>query len=137
MSEVKYIFVIDTREYAGNFERELCAHCTGITGECEVGDEFAKNFHIEEPTCELFQEVESRPDDHGCARPTSLWDGPNGQAESVAIFFLEKPSDKEIELIKRRAMTFNETCKNIYWNKQTITVTGFRILKETTILEEV
>ena len=30
-------FVIDTKQYAGNFEREMCAHITGHIGECEVG----------------------------------------------------------------------------------------------------
>lgn len=38
----KYIFIIDTDSYAGNFERELTAYITGVVGGCEVGDDFAK-----------------------------------------------------------------------------------------------
>lgn len=34
MSETtKYTFVIDTEQYAGNFEREICAFVTGRRGE--------------------------------------------------------------------------------------------------------
>jgi hypothetical protein len=39
-----YIFVVDTEEYAGNFEREMCAYATGMTGECGVGYEGAKQY---------------------------------------------------------------------------------------------
>ena len=38
MMETKY-FVVDTDTYAGNFEREMCAFMTGITGACGVGKE--------------------------------------------------------------------------------------------------
>ena len=34
-------FIIDTDQYAGNFERELCAWTTGQIGECEVGKEYS------------------------------------------------------------------------------------------------
>ena len=34
-----YTIIIDTDEYSGNFEREMCAYCTGQVGECEVGEE--------------------------------------------------------------------------------------------------
>ena len=37
----EWTFVIDTNEYAGNFEREMCAWLTGQVGECDVGKEMA------------------------------------------------------------------------------------------------
>jgi hypothetical protein len=40
MTELEgYVFIIDTEQYAGNFEREMCAYCTGILGDCEVGED--------------------------------------------------------------------------------------------------
>jgi len=42
-----YKFIIDTDQYAGNFEREMCAYLTGTVGECGVGDEFAELFSKE------------------------------------------------------------------------------------------
>lgn len=46
-----YSIVIKTNQYAGNFERELCAHLTGIVGECEVGEEY-----VDESITEIFEQ---------------------------------------------------------------------------------
>lgn len=73
----KWIFIIDTDSYAGNFERDMCAYVTGIIGDCEVGSEFAEMYNKEVNTDGLesvFTDyLERRADDHGCCRPTSLW----------------------------------------------------------------
>ena len=34
------VIVIDTNQYAGNFERKLCAYLTGQVGDCRVGAEY-------------------------------------------------------------------------------------------------
>lgn len=69
-----YIFIVDTNEYAGNFERELTAHCTGQVGECGVGNETAEAFRKQFP--EEFKAldplIEQQPDDHGVMRPASI-----------------------------------------------------------------
>lgn len=39
--EEKLLFVIDTEQYAGDFERQMTAYLTGIVGECGVGKEEA------------------------------------------------------------------------------------------------
>jgi len=72
----KWIFVIDTDSYAGNFERDMCAYVTGVIGECEVGDDFAELYRKETKEVESrFQELlEQRSDDHGHYRPCSLWE---------------------------------------------------------------
>ena len=83
----KWIFVIDTDSYAGNFERDMCAYITGVLGDCEVGDEFAKIYLKEtgEEESQFTEILEQRPDEHGCCRPCScwetkgwLWDGGDG-----------------------------------------------------------
>ena len=43
----KYLIIIDTSDYAGNFERELCAYVTGLIGESGVGEKQAIIFHKE------------------------------------------------------------------------------------------
>lgn len=42
-----YIFIVDTAEYAGNFERPMVAYMTGCVGECGVGREAAALAHEE------------------------------------------------------------------------------------------
>jgi len=40
----KYIFIVDTEKYAGDFERQLTAYCTGQVGDCGVGEREGQNF---------------------------------------------------------------------------------------------
>src|ERR1700723_2670348 len=100
--KTSYIFVIDTEQYSGKFERELCAWITGQVGECGVGITLAE--YVPRHVYELFEEaLVHRPDDHGCARPCEVWETPGwyndgkgnhfrGEGKytaylSVAIFF--------------------------------------------------
>ncbi len=130
-----YIFVIDTEQYSGNFEREMCAYCTGRYGQCEVGREESKIFEDEvgDPY-ELFDFIiERSDDDNGCMRPVSIWPTPNveeGQVHylSVAIFMEKEPTKEQSDLIKNRSIKYAE--------KHNIHVTGFRLITETTKCEE-
>jgi len=98
-----YSIVIKTNQYAGNFERELCAHLTGIIGECEVGEEY-----VDEAITEIFEEsVGQMADDNGCRRPVSLGsqnEGASGQ--DVVIYFDYEPTKEQVEIIKERLLTF-------------------------------
>ena len=84
MVQTSYIFVVDTEDYAGNFERQLCAYVTGKIGECEVGSEEAKQFikdmgldeYYDEDNDHLFSFIEQKPDEHGCSRPCATWATP-------------------------------------------------------------
>lgn len=74
----KWIFIIDTDSYAGNFERDMCAYVTGIIGDCQVGEEFADLYNKEVNAgggeeSVFIDYVEQRPDEHGCCRPTYCW----------------------------------------------------------------
>jgi hypothetical protein len=66
MKKTTYGIIIDTEQYAGNFERELCAFLTGRVGDCGVGDEYED----ENP---LFENVIDVPDEDGCRRPCSIY----------------------------------------------------------------
>lgn len=71
MNDEIYIFCIDTDQYAGNFERPMCAFMTGMIGECEVGAEEA-NLYEEDGLEQLDTLVVAEPDDHGCHRPVAI-----------------------------------------------------------------
>jgi hypothetical protein len=142
-SVVTHIIVIDTNLYAGNFERELAAYCTGQTGECQVGDRQAEMFR-EDVSAEIDQAFQnaigSRADDRGTMRPSSIWATPgrkndgvgnfsNGEPdpwpayESVAIFFNKRPTPEMINVIKTRAEEYP-------WHPM-MRIKGFRYLIET------
>lgn len=152
-----WIFVIDTEEYAGNFEREMTAYITGKVGECTVGEEMTDLYKSETGDKELkiFDDVlEYRNDNHGCSRPCSIHTTPGwindgvGNHEksdgkgfpaylSVAIFFFNKPSKKLIELMKSRAKTFSNAKRQVAkqnnrpWDETfDLKITGFRLIKE-------
>jgi len=145
-----FLFVVDTDNYAGNFEREMCAFMTGVIGECEVGEREAKEFF--EEFDEKFEDIIiSSPDEHGCNRPVEIWPTPllsnngSGGVEkvshkseikysayySIAISSCRSLTDSEIEFLKDRAYK--------YASNNEITITGFRkvICKVTHTEEEI
>jgi hypothetical protein len=133
-------FVIDTEQYAGNFEREMCAYLTGRIGECEVGEEF-----VDPVIKEKFNNVIDMPDEHGCYRPTTCFplkgDGANN---AVAIFFDEDepPTEEQIALMKERAQNFQEAYRTTgpmaEFNKdKVINITGFRMIEFSTTSKEI
>lgn len=159
----KYIFIIDTEDYAGNFERDLCAWMTGMTGECGVGKTFARDVPV--TVSSLFEDIlDHRPDDHGIRRPCSIWPTPgwvqdgNGNEYririgskkktypahmSVAIFFDQRPTTMMRRVLLERARTFNDALKkSIEKNPHLaftfpLKITGFRLLTETISYQEV
>jgi hypothetical protein len=132
-NETKWLFVIDTNEYAGNFERQLCAFLTGRTGDCEVGQEQADMFNEEYDINEsLFDNVIDVMGDDGCNRPVQIWQNPKHDMKytSVGIWFESKPTKEQIKLIKKRVKLY---CKNLpksYSNPEGLLIEGFRIIKE-------
>ncbi len=73
----KFIFVIDTNNYAGNFEREMCAYITGQFGECGVGDDVAEAARPNIRNLEWFKtHIKHKRDDSGCRRPVSIYATP-------------------------------------------------------------
>jgi hypothetical protein len=139
-NSLKYIFIIDTKEYAGNFERDLTAWITGQVGDCNVGDWIANR--VDPATHAFFQNrLEYRHDEHGCRRPTTIWESPNSKKfNSVAIFLEPGPSNKAkppskamIKEMIKRAKSFNKAGQEfgIYpWETSPITITGFRLIVE-------
>jgi hypothetical protein len=114
----EYAIIVRTDSYAGNFERELCAHLTGIVGDCEVGDDY-----VDENIESIFEEiVKSVPDDNGTRRPVSLGGCAKTKefnSNDVVIWFDSIPTEEQQAIIKERAETFNQIHVIKYsWNKK-------------------
>lgn len=127
-----YLFVIGTADYAGNFERELCAYITGRIGECEIGAEMATLFETETGQ-EPFENVVEEVNDHGCHRPATAY-GPQGR--SVAISFETKPTAAQIALMKERAAQFAALPAPTYGapgpaDPRISQILGLRLIKQT------
>lgn len=93
----RYLFVIDTDRYAGNFERERCAYVTGQIGDCGVGKENAEIAR---------QEV---PDEHGCARPVSIFPTPGWFNHGMGGNFRDGQEEEALAHYKEEARK--------YWKK--------------------
>jgi len=135
-----YLFVVDTSNYAGNFEREMCAYMTGVIGDCGKGDKEADIATTEIPI-ELKYELDDLimlvPDEHGCCRPVTIYPSKDKTDEyrSLAISMDEKPSKKIIQLLKYRAQKYAmaKPCLE-EWNKHNLDnlkILGFRLVKFT------
>jgi len=107
MKSTYYALIIKTDSYAGNFEREMCAHLTGTIGDCEVGKEFI-NPNIQN----IFEDSILQLNDEGCYRPVDLGCNVPGTDEygvdDVAIWFNSEPTKKQKEIICERLKSFNE-----------------------------
>jgi hypothetical protein len=92
-----FLFVIDTNQYAGNFEREMCAFLTGHVGECEVGDEMAERHRKEMGNAgdSLFSNVVSVSDDRGCSRPATIWRNPRYANDGHGGHYLIEGADQK------------------------------------------
>lgn len=127
-----WIFVIKTNKYAGNFERQMCAYCTGVLGECGVGGKEREIFLREagENDEKFSKSVLLLPHCDGCNRPCSIW-GPD--YKDVAIFFHERPTDEMIGLMISRAHEYTTTwCPQaeFEWNRHEIEILGLELHKE-------
>lgn len=87
-----FTVVIETNQYAGSFERELAAYCTGVTGEDEIGQDVANLFYrdlnieddeedVADPKLAYEKSIfhgflADRQDDNGVWRPCSIWPNP-------------------------------------------------------------
>ncbi|MDP3917411.1 MAG: hypothetical protein Q8Q42_03955 [Nanoarchaeota archaeon] len=155
-----YLFVIDTDSYAGNFEREMCAYVTGQIGDCGVGEETAEAVKQEIPdtVAQLEDLVELVPDEHGCARPVSIFpnprygnDGHGNHAlltdenreqypwpayNSVSMFFHSIPDSKLIDIMKQRAQDVASRGVGLKGYEQKVGIEGFRFLEQHTTYKE-
>lgn len=193
-----YTFIIDTNQYAGNFERYMCAFMTGIVGDCGIGEEYAEMYK-NSGLLPMEDLIRYKADEHGVYRPceivatpgwintgykyyridnldeesvlaeyneniekeakkmeSMIYQGKDAeyskkQADqyrknhkkdklskwpaynSVGIYMVVRPTDKEIALLKERAHAFTSLKSKHPWEDfSSISIEGFRLLVETT-----
>jgi len=157
-SKIEYLFVIDTDSYSGNFERQLCAYCTGQIGECGIGNKQAEIWNeevgIKIGTDPFIDIIQQKSDEHGVFRPVEIYPTPgfrnNGFGkhfkcddettgspayQSIAIFFNEKPNEEMIKIMKEQAHKFSGQ-KNRMGQIFNIKILGFRLVKISTLITE-
>jgi hypothetical protein len=149
----RWAFIIDTDSYAGNFERELAAYCTGATAQCNHGDGeaelFDRDFNCaggwpDEQKSPFYEGVDHRPDDHGNFRPVSIYQrrGLKGSDyHSLVIFFYKKPTDEQIRILKERAHKFvnerwGQTKLTRLYDEDAPKIKGFGLVHEVTTVKE-
>lgn len=160
------IFVIDTDEYAGNFERQMTAYITGCVGACGVGEDIAEDAlkelgHTSSDWADGI--IIQVPDDHGCWRPCSIFptpgwvnDGKGGHFRkgekdleteypcynSVGIYLGEQLDENLLTLLMDRAKKYNsyiaEKAKgdDFIYRFRSGNISGFRLIEEKTTHEE-
>jgi hypothetical protein len=138
-NKTQYGVVVKTNKYAGNFERAMTAYCTGRVGECGVGEDlvplFMADFNLEEQDCDddpFWDALDFVSDDHGCPRPCTIYDS-NDRYQSVLMFFVDRPTKKQIDIIQERATMFSKDARALeimdILHPGTIEVLGLEVLE--------
>jgi hypothetical protein len=129
--DAPFALIVNTDQYAGNFEREFCAYVTGAIGECGVGEELAEEFQEEEPSSGLFDLTSQVMDDNGCRRPVSIYDD-GDKYNSIIIFFDSEPDEDDYAIIVRRAKQFAEErpdWRSYMGTKKPLKLKGMRLIR--------
>jgi hypothetical protein len=113
----RWLFVVDTEQYSGNFERDLTAYMTGRVGECQVGEDQAKLFKKEtkkDPDV-LFSNVMYVPDgDNGCRRPCAIYPTPGWFNHGMGGEFRDGQEVEALVDYKKQVREYNENhIKNV------------------------
>lgn len=161
-TSTRFILVIDTDTYSGNFEREMCAFITGQIGECGVGEDYIPEVEDLDKSYPQFNNAEILEwfednvrqvrDEHDCYRPCEIWPTPNRTNdgcgyhsdvsnnnpmqhpayESVGIFLDCIPPEEMLEYIKLRVKDFILRRRTYGSEPKQLNVKGIRLLTETT-----
>ena len=127
-----FMFIVDTEQYAGNFERKMTAYMTGRYGECGVGAEEARIFYQEmgliDGQDKKFSDYEDGdwrgidlqtsnedfdnpfiwiielPDEHGCRRPVTIYPTPGWFNHGMGGHFREGDEEAALESYKEECL---------------------------------
>lgn len=117
----RYVLVIDTDAYAGNFERVMVAFMTGQVGECEVGHQARDAFSAEFQDLNFEDLVIGQPDEHGCWRPASIWPSPYFWSDGHGNHHRnEVPADdpEAVKLCQESVEEYAKTIETAYRDKE-------------------
>lgn len=98
--------IIDTEQYAGNFEREMCAYVTGQYGDCGVGRNIADSISDEIRHLAWWTDhIVQRADEHGTERPASISQTPGWFNNGMGGLYRDIPEEYERAQQERIAST--------------------------------
>ena len=144
---IEWSFVVDTDSYAGNFEREMSSY---IVGRCDdygehrggkYSDMFKEDFPKEDPfggkygsiVTDRMVELGNSPG----RSPVSIACVDDSESfQSVEIFFEEKPTAKQLKVLKYRAQKFAEIAKN-HADGPTCKILDCRLVRTETTIEHI
>lgn len=103
--------VIDTEQYAGNFEREMCSYLTGQYGDCGVGKDIAEAVSNEIVHLGWWNRYSAQEaNECGIERPVSIWptpgwfnNGMGGEYRDVPEEYERAQNDRIASVIKYQA----------------------------------
>jgi hypothetical protein len=142
--------VIETNVYAGNFNRELTAWCTGACGETHgqyEADEFVKRVKGKDAKLTRMQARIDYVDD-GCERSTIVApsvDAPHTTVTGVSIPFAGGPRPEDLRFILKRAVDYAEKVRSGYFNDKpgcsmyadkNLRILGVHVRRRVTVIDE-
>lgn len=86
--------VIDTDQYAGNFERQMCAYLTGQSGDCGAGREIALVAQDEIEHVDWWKRhIVQVPNEHGTKRPVAIHPTPGYFNNGMGGHYVDAPEE--------------------------------------------
>lgn len=107
-----WIAVIQTDQYAGDFEKQLCAYCTGVAGHFEMADITAECYRL---AADFSRSYPDYPNgwrkklvliEDGIEEKYSSIRMSGGKNSFAAIYFREKPTEQEWLILRARAYDY-------------------------------
>lgn len=128
-----YYLEIETDQYAGNFEREMCALLAIKYGDCGVGDdivEYECSLLDDDLIDEIQDSIGVRQDSRGCYRPVFMC-GPSNKSIRIVI---DSPSDEVMSFIGDRVKNFKELLANRIANTSDYCKRSYQTMSHVNIL---
>ena len=114
MIDYTQVFVVDTEQYAGNFERALVAWMTGQVGGCDIGREEAAITDplLSEHLSSWFQSfIRHIPDEHGCSRPAFIHTTPGWFNDGVGHHWRDTADPDDVKKTYTESVTQYHTAQ--------------------------
>lgn len=87
-----FALVVDTEQFAGNFERELCAYATAQIGDCQVGHDLAMGAEVELQHLDWWAEhIVQVSNPEGTGRPVRTWATPGWFNHGMGVHYRDLP----------------------------------------------
>lgn len=114
----RYILIVDTDSYSGNFEREMIAYATGLY--CIRGERETQDFHDtfgEEKSWEIAEyamEVRDENDDDRRPEYAHIWPTPGVYNNGLGFHFYDGEEEEAVEEYKKSCLVDAEKMKKVY-----------------------